>query len=328
MIEYGKALSKGLNFSVKPKRWLQLFIVHGIFLSITLALFLPTLPTLFSYMANPTIAALSVFPVALLYMVSVVILWVLAGFWITGAIIQQSYKEKDGMLNTYKYSCRRYPHMILSTIIVTITVILVSLIPYLGSIASNVLGLIFFFVLQGIIVSKLNFWDTIANSWDIFENNLRVFKTSFKDKFFTIWFILVLITTIGYVIVSTLSPTLALELFIIWITSVVSISLIVYSRIAIIQLLIYIVSMALLLIFTLPALFVFFGLIAASVGLMLLTGATPSALNTLPALLETLTSNMTILIITGAVALVGVSIAQVFSLKAQTEFYLQLMKKK
>lgn len=87
-------------------------------------------------------------------------------------------------------------------------------------------------------------------------------------------------------------------------------------------LLIFIISFLMLIVFALPLLGMFFGLLFNSIMASGSMGPGVSAL-----LMLYLQTNLGIVIAYGAIALIGLELSQVFAIKAQTEFYLQLRKK-
>lgn len=271
MVDYGKALSKGLRFGINPKRWLQFFILDLVFLSIGLAIFLPNLsevlPVVMGY-SQDLAGALSMAGFVVSIMV-VFVVWMLVRLWLTGAVVHQSYKEKDKISKSFNVAGRKYLHILIAIIIVTIIAGGVSMIPYVGWLISFVVSWIFFFVLQGIIVSNMGFWRSIENSYKIFRNKpLQVFLA---------WLLIAIVTVVIYTI------------------------------------------------FSIPAMFLFFG-IFASLGPMFM-GAQPMPSEVIASLNQVLQTNMPTLIVVVIIALIGLAISQVFALKAQTEFYLQLKKR-
>lgn len=271
MVDYGKALSKGLRFGINPKRWLQFFILDLVFLSIGLAIFLPNLsevlPVVMGY-SQDLAGALSMAGFVVSIMV-VFVVWMLVRLWLTGAVVHQSYKEKDKISKSFNVAGRKYLHILIAIIIVTIIAGGVSMIPYVGWLIGFVVSWIFFFVLQGIVVSNMGFWRSIENSYKIFRNKpLQVFLA---------WLLIAIVTVVIYTI------------------------------------------------FSIPAMFLFFG-IFASLGPMFM-GTQPMLSEVIASLNQVLQTNMPALIVVVIIALIGLAISQVFALKAQTEFYLQLKKR-
>lgn len=272
MVEYGKALSRGLSFGIKPKRWLQLFILDIIFISIGLAIVLPNLPEIISILAtsNQDFTMFLPFIGVAASVFAVFIVWILVRLWFTGAIVHQSYKEKDKISNSYRIAGRKYGHLFLATLIVTIILMAVNMIPYVGWVIAIILSWVFFFIVQGIMVSNMGFAKTIENSYHIFRKN--------PPQVFLAWLFIAIVTFVIYII------------------------------------------------FSIPAMFLMFGMFASLIPMF--TGTTLPQSEALASLSQVIQTNMLALIVVGIILLVGMSIAQIFALKAQTEFYLQLKKKK
>lgn len=271
MIDYGKAIKKGLDFGVKPKRWLQFFFMDLAFFTLALAVILPNLFDMSSFLSGAVDAMGFAMTGLWLYLMVIFAVWMLVRMWFTGAIVEQSHKGKDRIIDTYKVSCRKYIHIILAMVIVTIVVGGLGSIYYVGWIISIFLGLVFFFVIQGIIVSKLNFWKTIVNSYNIFRKY-------------------------------------PLHVFLAW-------------------LLITIVTMVVYLVFSIPAMVLFFWLVG-SLAPLYAGAAQPIPADIMVSMMQAFQANIPALIVVGIIALAGLAISQTFSLKAQTEFYLQMKKKK
>jgi hypothetical protein len=271
MADYGKALSRGLRFGIKPKRWLQFFILDLIFLSIGLAITISNLseiiPIITGYSQDLT-GALGLLGIGISLLV-VFVVWMLVRLWLMGAVVHQSYKEGSRISESFRVAGRKYLHILLATVIVTVIMALVSMIPYyVGLVITIILGWVFFFVIQGIMVSGMGFDKTIVNSYRIFRK----------------------------------SP---LEVFIAW-------------------LLITIITAVIYLVFAIPAMVLFFGIIYSLAPMYMGIGTvTPDAMASLS---QTLQANMPAIAVVGIIALIGFAISQAFALKAQTEFYTQLKK--
>ena len=163
-------------------------------------------------------------------------------------------------------SLGRLHKVIAAVLIVAIISSLAGAIPYVGWIFSLVIGWVFFFIFQGIIIDNLGIISTLKNSWGIFR----------KSPF---------------------------DVFIAW-------------------LLIAVISALILGLFALPLLFMFFGMIFSSIMASGSMGPGVAALLTVY-----LQNNLAMVVAFGLIALVGLELSQVFAIKAQTEFYLQLRKK-
>jgi hypothetical protein len=260
MVKYTEALNKGLKFSIQPKRWLPVFILDLIIFSVFIAVTVTNTNMLTSLASMGTIT-LTVFEslgyIGLFF--GLLIIWGLVIIWIHGAIVYQSYKEKQ-YDKSWKLAKNKYLSILGAVVVVGIISIIVGLVPFVGWILSIIVGLMFFFILQGIMIKNQGFIKTMESSWDIFRKR-------------------------------------PIDVFAMWLVLTV-------------------VSMVILFIFLLPLLLVFGGFVLTIM-------STGSVFTALPYLF----SNFWAFIIGTVILLIGLSIATVFSIKAQTEFYLQLKKR-
>lgn len=193
MIDYSGAISKGLRFGVNPKRWLQFFILDLIFLGIGASIILPNIQNMGTLIAGAQDVT-NMFQLAgmAFSVLAIVIVWVLIRIWFAGAMIHQSNKEKDKIGDSYRIACRKYPSLFVATLIVAIIGMVVNMIPYVGWVVAIIVSWLFFFILQGVIVSKLGFSKTIENSYKIFRGK--------PFKVFLAWLLITIITMVIYLI--------------------------------------------------------------------------------------------------------------------------------
>ncbi|MFQ5647887.1 MAG: hypothetical protein ACE5FW_01505 [Candidatus Aenigmatarchaeota archaeon] len=264
-IKWGEPLVKGLKFAVHPKRWLLFFIIDLVFLGSAAWIVLSNLSAFTSALVTITtdVTAVSSLLGYIAGVVVLLIVWGLLRIWAMGAIIHQSFKEKDAVKKSFSISFKKYPSLLLATIIIGVIAALVGWVPYIGWIISIVVGLIFFFVVQGIIVKGSGAFKAINESWKIFKG----------------------------------SP---FKVFLMW-------------------LLIVIIGGAISLIFALPAL----GMV---LGLMLSAGQTTGAAAMAAVLFSVMTTPVNFVAVF-VIFLVGSAVSMCFSLKAITEYYLQVRKR-
>jgi hypothetical protein len=325
MADYWKALEKGISFGINPRRWLQFFILHAVFFCIGLSIAFPMLAEIVQIIAtNPQnmMAMLSVAGSAL-SLIAVFIVWALASLWLSGAMVHQSHKEKDSIGRSLGVSGRGYVSMLLAMIIVGLISAAVGVVPVIGTVLVFMFSAIFFFILQGVILSNLGFASSIENSWDIFRKNINKFRASFRSGPFVLWLILVLVLAAVSAGAAMSAWMLAPVALLGWISASLMVTLIIYSRIFRIYVILAIVSFIIFGIFMIPAAMLFF----AYFGTQFLAPAAYTGERFTGVLVQAMESGMAYFIVSGAVAIVGISISQAFALKAQTEFYKQLKKK-
>ncbi|MBU0898890.1 MAG: hypothetical protein KKB03_03040 [Nanoarchaeota archaeon] len=260
-LEHGKILKKSLKFAIQPKRWLPFFILDLIFLSVGIFYTLLNVSIISNIFAAATgslasLGALMQFGFVLILLFTV---WVLVKIWLQTSIIHQSYKEKD-YNKSFRIGLKKYPSVLAAVIVIGLISGLIGMIPFIGSILSIIIGLMFFFTLPIIVVKNKGFSEALNAS-------LKIFKKK------------------------------AFDVFIIW-------------------LLLAIISMAIATIFALPLLILFINVFVAA--------GTLSSEAVFPYIIQMAQAYLPIVVLGSIILLMGMSITSVFSLKAQTEFYLKM----
>jgi len=269
-IDYPKIMSKAFHFSYQPKRWIPFFFLDAIFGFFALFIFLNSSDAIMDIvtnsMAQPSdVGSTMLILNGMLYAGIVFVLWALVRIWISGAIIHQSHKEKESN-KSWNISKNKLLPMIIATFLTSVIGMIGGFIPTVGWVVSLVLGWMFMFIIQAIIIDNLDSVESIKKSYHIF----------------------------------TKSP---FDIFIIW-------------------LLVLIVSLSITFVFALPLIGSFIGSVVT------MAVAESASTESLAFLTLALQENLLMSVGLGLVALVGISISSIFSLKAQTEFYLQATKKR
>jgi hypothetical protein len=277
-VNYGKIVRNSLNFCIRPGRWLPFFLADLAFFSVLVVLFLynsPSMIQLLTAMGTDPTAALSLFGLGLTVMAAAVV-YALVKLWLSGAVIHQSFKERDNPWKSFRISYKRYLSLFAAAVVimaVNMAAGTMEFLPYAGVwlvlILRIALYFVFFLVYQGIIVDKMDFWKAIRNSYSIC---IRKF--------------IPLLVTVVFILV---------------------------------------ISILILGVFAIPIVGALFGIISQNVSQFPGQQAGPEFL---AAVINSLIDNLPMLLIGGLIFLVGSSISQVFTLKAQTEFYLQVRKKR
>jgi MFS family permease len=193
MVDYSKAISKGLRFGVNPKRWLQFFILDLIFLGIGFSIILPNMPAFLSLISgNQGMTNIMGMLGTTASIIAIFIIWILVRIWFTGSIVHQSNNEKEELGKSFRIACRKYPSIFMAVLIVAIIGMVVNMIPYVGWVVAIIVSWMFFFILQGVMVSKLGFSKAIENSYKMFRKKpLQVFLA---------WLLITIITMVIYLI--------------------------------------------------------------------------------------------------------------------------------
>ena len=203
-INWGEPLVKGLKFGIHPRRWLPFFTVDLVFLAIFVAVIMNNLPVITTAIAMAAAAPASVASYLGMFAGFIVlgIIWALAKLWVTGAIIHQSFKEKDQLKKSFIVSRNLYIPLFIATLITVIVGIGENMVPYIGWLIGIIFSLIFFFVQPGVIIRKMGPVETIRDSWKIFRKN--------PLKVFVMWLLITII--VGIIILIFLMPAIAVIL--------------------------------------------------------------------------------------------------------------------
>ncbi len=269
-MDYGKIISKAFHFSYQPRRWLPLFVADAAFLLIALAVFMSNTDVIVG-MATVDAAetvdmalAASVMNIVLVFVLLFAVFMVIR-LWVTGAIVHQSYKEKESK-KSWVIARKRLITIIIVTILTGAIGVIGGMIPVVGWLVSLVISWIFLFVLQAVIIDNLGAIESMKKSYQIFV------KAPFEV--FALWLILIVIS----------------------------------------------ISMAIL--FAIP-------LMASFMGSFVTLAMTEAAsVESMMLLILAVQERLVEFVALGLLALVGISIATVLAIKAQTEFYLKAGKKK
>lgn len=273
-IDYFKIVKKGINFSIRPGRWFPFFLADLMFFSILIALFIFNIGIITSLLLDVKNVGILTNLWFIITLFIILIPFGLIKLWLSGAIIYQSYKERDNPWKSFKISYHIFPKMFfvaIFMIILNFALKIFSFIPYGGIITfimNVIIYLMFFFVYQGIVVDRLGTLDTLRNSYTIF-----------RKRFISLF--------------------IAAILF-------------------------FIISGAILFVFSIP---IFGALLGVFVQSMSQISENASSLEFFTIVTNNLINNIHMLSIGGILFLLGSSISQVFFLKAQTEFYLQVKRR-
>jgi hypothetical protein len=175
-VDWSKALGDGLRFGFHPKRWLQLFAVDAVFISLILYAIYFNLSDMIYIFSSLSAGADGFLILSLLKYIWIPVLifavWRLVRIWIDGAIIYQGWKTKDSEIGkSWRFACRKYPSLLLALLIITLVSGLVLIIPYIGFILAIVISWIFYFALQAIIIRNIGFYEGLEDSYRIFRKH-------------------------------------------------------------------------------------------------------------------------------------------------------------
>jgi hypothetical protein len=265
-LDYGRSISRAFNFGFSPKRWLPLLLLNLTLFMIIISFILISIPLIGAFFGGQPTSAMTMSVLGIVIpLVLVTVLWWLVAVWITGAIIHQTYKENEYM-KSWKLSFNRYLYLLAAMLLVAIITGLAGMIPYVGWVISIIFGIMLFFTMQGVIITKLGPIESLKNSYEIFRKE-------------------------------------PLDVFLVWLIALV-------------------ISLVIVGIFAIPAIIFFIGL------LIPLISQSVTQAGVFSGLLTASQPGLSILVASGILIVIGMSIAQAFSFKLQTEFYLQFKKKK
>lgn len=303
-------LKKSILFGISPSHWIPLFVTDAVFFSVLAAIFIVN-PPFISFIATGSPAGVSI----LLGAFMLGVMWFLIRLWVSGAMIHQSYKEKEYEKSWY-ISWKKYPSLLGSIILIVIGGILLGLPPIINSFASIAWGMVTFFVLQSVLVKKKSSIEALRDSYAIFKKNLE--PVAFDEIKFLVWF--VLIAFCGFLISAARFSLGIVPGIHLWVTFAGVLFLLFYSKIARFWLLVAVISALMVIPFALPAVVIAFSSVTPDI-LFASQGSYPSAM------LSAMILQPHLLLIVGLIFLIGSSLAAAFTLKAQTEYYLRLKKR-
>jgi len=164
-VNWGKTISKSFLFSVHPKRWLPFF-------AIDMAAVMTILFVIFRNGLQDMVISLSPLPSSLLhvivYIVATMLVWALANTWITGAVVHQSSKEKE-FRKSWHVASVRLPSLIAIMFVVGAISSVLSLVPYVSIVFSIIIGTIFIFANQAVMVGGKGFYEALEESYGMFR---------------------------------------------------------------------------------------------------------------------------------------------------------------
>jgi len=333
-IEWGLLLKRGLGFCWSPKRWLPFFITDLACTLLVLVYIYFNMGTFLSMLTILSLGNTAYLSHFLLFLTPIILLGIvcaLINLWISGAVIHQSYREKE-FRKSWGISCKRYPKLLAVVIVTGILTYLVSLsyisnitasAAYIGVLLSFIVSAILYFPLQIIIVKRKRVWDSLVGSWQLFRDQAREKLINRKNIFFLILISEILSMPIllvpGYLTIYTA----VLFWILCWFLTFAFLSLIAFSRVCDVMMLVSIISLVIVLVFSIPFLLILYNvflIIKATSGL----GAGALALLGMKSIIR---ESLLPLASSGIILLIGVSISKAFSLKAKTEFYLKFRKR-
>jgi hypothetical protein len=168
-VNWTESLKKSFNFCIEPKRFLPFFVTDlvGVYLA-----FMLVSSSIFSF----TMLSLGFMPAELLYTIAagivVFIGWVLSTIFITGAVVYQSWKEKE-FGKSWSVSCNMYLTLVAVTVIVALITFITSMLPYIGLVLPFIVTIAFLFVNQFVVLGNSGFRDALENSVKTFRNKIR-----------------------------------------------------------------------------------------------------------------------------------------------------------
>lgn len=182
-MNWSDPLSKGLRFGLYPKRWLQYFLVDILFSSMIISYIYVNLSGFIS-IASGIEETPSLIMGMLGYMVFpliVFLLWMLFRLWVEASIIHQAWKQRAGILLSFKTAMSKYPSVFAAQLLISLFILLTAMIPLVGWIVTVVVGWIFMFSLIHIVVRNTGFQEGLRGSYLIFR------KSAFEV--FLVWLI-------------------------------------------------------------------------------------------------------------------------------------------
>lgn len=313
-LNYQQLLQKSIRFGISPKRWLPLFLVDWVFFSIMVFGVLAN-DSLVQGLLSLHLATLTAAAGGILFLGLV---WFLLRLWVTGAIVHQTYRPRD-FSKSWTASRERYLSLLGSMIILMIASTIAGMVPFLGQLLSLLVGVVFFFILQSVMIRKRGSLNAATESWNLFMKHRK--KTKLNEGTFIAWEVTAVLLGLVAVTLTTMfgfTFTVIISAITIWATLAGFAYLLLYSQIFRSWLIVAAASLVIVSIFALPAL------------ILGVAAVTSSTFSLSPSLIEALVlhflTNPAFLWIVGTLFLIGAAIANTITLAFQTEIYLKLKK--
>ncbi|RLI97931.1 MAG: hypothetical protein DRO99_02085 [Candidatus Aenigmatarchaeota archaeon] len=169
MVKYGEIIIRSLKFGVQPKRWLPFFVLDSAFFLLFLAMVFTNLGSIIDILMTATTSTTAAFSLAgyAILTFACVAVWGLIKLYIAGAVIHQSVKPRE-FSKSWSVSKERYLSLVAVSVVVGVLSGAAGMIPWIGFILSIIVSLAFFFVIPAVVVKKLNFDDSLRESYNIF----------------------------------------------------------------------------------------------------------------------------------------------------------------
>ncbi len=184
-IKWVNPINPSLKFSVSPKRFLPFLFSDAAILLIMLLMATNNAALLEAAIAGETVSAEGL---GLIFTgVFIFGLWMIVNIWITGAVIHQSKNTKQ-YDESWRVAFRCMPTLIMALIVVSVLSFSVSVVPYIGTLLSIVIALMFLFLNQFIVLDRKSLMDSIRSS-------IGTFRGKMLGTFWA-WLVSVVITTL------------------------------------------------------------------------------------------------------------------------------------
>ncbi len=179
-----KTIKDALSFSIKPKRFLPFFALDLVLMLLMISLIGSNadIMTLLAY-GDATVAEGT--EEVLMTWYGIFMAWVITSLAVTGALIHQSVRPKE-FKKSWLVGLRCLPNLFLALLLVSLISIAISMVPYLGALLTIVIGLMFLFVNQLIVLDGVTFYRSLTSS-------TRIFTSKSGAAFFT-WFFATLVS--------------------------------------------------------------------------------------------------------------------------------------
>lgn len=311
-LSFRDVVKTSLYFSVNPLRWVPAFSVNTFF---SIALLWWSLAVAEN---SASMTAMASFSIAA-QMVLLIIAWAMVDLWVDGAIVWQSFREKEFIMS-WRVALKKYPRIFTITLIASIISVVASYVPVLSIALSIGVSVILFFVIQHALLGDKPVLAAFQSSWSGFirdvkrnkiNNRKLITVAAFSAAFsFMASLPFVLVNPAVYLLMAVLIFFMAFPLL----------CLFTFSRFAGAYLVSSVVSLLIVVVFALPLLMVVLN--------VLLLGVSPGQSQDAISMdtLSLIRISLPPLMASGMILILGVSISKAFMLKAQTGFYLRMEK--
>jgi len=177
-IDLGKIIGTAFRYAFSVNRILPYFIIN-LFIFVGIIILLTSAVNIIPIMmqtGTPTMMYAGQFIASVLLFIIAIVIISLVKILVDSAVADNSrqfWAGKDRFLSSsYDIAKKKYLSVLGAVLIVGIITILISMIPFVGWLISMILGIMFMFVIQSVIIGGKNATKSLSDSYNVFKKNV------------------------------------------------------------------------------------------------------------------------------------------------------------